>query len=83
MRIPRWLLLLVFLMPAWGSLAATKQTETPDKEMLRMMDFLKDWDVINNMEMMKELQQVAPETQQTPRSGARTPAPMRKNEAAK
>ncbi len=83
MRNLRWLLLLFFLMPAWGSLAATKQTETPDKEMLRMMDFLKDWEVINNMEMMKDMQQVAPETQQTPRSATRTPTPMRKNEAAK
>jgi hypothetical protein len=64
-------------------MAATKQTETPDKEMLRMMDFLKDWEVINNMDMMKDMQQVAPETQPSPRSGARPPAPARKNEAAK
>jgi len=80
---PRWLLLLVFVMQPLGSLAATKQTETPDKEMLRMMDFLKDWEVINNMEMMKDMQEVAPETQQSPPSGARAPTPMRKKEAAK
>ena len=83
MRNPQWLLLLVFVMQPLGSLAATKQTETPDKEMLRMMDFLKDWEVINNMEMMKDMQQVAPEMQPPPRSGTRAPTPMRKNEAAK
>ncbi len=79
----RWLLVLLFVMQPLGSLAATKPAEQPDKEMLRMMDFLKDWDVINNMEMMKDMQQVAPETQQPSRSGARAPTPMRKKEAAK
>jgi hypothetical protein len=83
MRYPRGMLLLAFLLFPLSSMAATKQTEAPDKEMLRMMDFLKDWEVINNMEMMKDMQQVAPETQPPPRSGARAPAPARKNEAAK
>lgn len=82
MRHRRWLLLAILLFPL-SSMAATKQTETPDKEMLRMMDFLKDWEVINNMEMMKDMQQVAPETQPSSRAGARSPAPARKNEAAK
>lgn len=83
MRKPPWLLLLLWVMQPLGSLAATKQVEQPDKEMLRMMDFLKDWDVINNMDMMKDLQQVAPEAGQPPRAGAREPAPTRKKEAAK
>lgn len=83
MRKSRWLLLLIFVMQPLGSLAATKQSEQPDKEMLRMMDFLKDWEVINNMEMMKDMQQVAPETNQPPRADAREPTPMRKKEAAK
>jgi hypothetical protein len=83
MRTPQWLFLLIFVMQPLGSLAATKQAEQPDKEMLRMMDFLKDWEVINNMEMMKDLQQVAPEAGQPPRAGAREPAPTRKKEAAK
>jgi hypothetical protein len=85
MRKSWWLWLLIFVMQPLGSLAATKQqAEQPDKEMLRMMDFLKDWEVINNMEMMKDLQQAAPETGQAPQaSGAREPAPLRKKEAAK
>ena len=85
MRKPPWLLLLLLcLTQPVGSFAASKTPEPPDKEMLRMMDFLKDWDVINNMEMMKDLQQVAPEGSQPPRGGAREPAaPMRKKEAAK
>ena len=85
MRNPRWvLLLIIFVMQPLGALAATKQVEQPDKEMLRMMDFLKDWDVINNMEMMKDMQQVAPETGQAPQaSRAREPTPSRKKETAK
>ncbi|MGE5820236.1 MAG: hypothetical protein ACM37Z_19580 [Deltaproteobacteria bacterium] len=83
MRKAPWLLLLLWVMKSPGSFAATKQVEQPDKEMLRMMDFLKDWDVINNMEMLKDLQQVAPETGQPPRAGAREPVPAQKKEAAK
>ncbi len=84
MRRFRWLFSFLIVLQPLGSLAATKQAaEIPDKDMLRMMDFLKDWELINNMEMMKDMQQVAPETQQPPRSGARIPAPKRQNEAAK
>jgi hypothetical protein len=83
MRKASWLLLLLWLTESVGSFAATKQVEQPDKEMLRMMDLLKDWDVINNMEMMKDLQEVAPEAGQPPRSGGRAPVPTRKKEAAK
>jgi hypothetical protein len=82
MRKSPWLLLLWMMQPL-GSLAATKPAEQPDKEMLRMMDFLKDWDVINNMEMMKDLQQVAPEAGQPPRAGVRETTPARKKEATK
>lgn len=85
MRNSWWLLFfIIFVMQPLGSWAATKQAEQPDKEMLRMMDFLKDWDVINNMEMMKDMQQVAPETGQAPQpSSVREPTPLKKKEAAK
>ena len=83
MRNGLWLLLLFWLVQPVGASAATKPVEQPDKEMLRMMDFLKDWDLINNMEMMKDLQQAAPQAGQPPRAGAREPAPARKKEAAK
>lgn len=48
------LLLMLLLDPT--ALAATKQDELPDREMLRMIDFLRDWEMIKNMEMMRELQ---------------------------
>lgn len=83
MRKRSHLFLLLWLAQPVGGWAASKPAEQPDKEMLRMMDFLKDWDLINNMEMMKDLQQVAPEPGQPPRAGAREPAPARKKEAAK
>jgi hypothetical protein len=81
-RTGSWLLL-VFLAQPLDSLAAAKPVEQADKEMLRMIDFLKDWDVITNMELMKDLPQVPPEAGQPPRAGAREPSPIRKKEAAK
>ena len=83
MRKRPWLLLLLWMMNPPGSSAATKQVEQPDKEMLRMMDFLKDWDVINNMEMMKDLQQIAPDASPPSRADTRELAPARKKEAIK
>ena len=38
--------------------AATKGNPPPDKEMLQIMDFLKDIDVIRQMDMMQDLQNV-------------------------
>lgn len=83
MRRDSWLLLVLCLAQPVGAPAASKPAEQPDKEMLRMMDFLKDWELINHMEMMKDLQQLPPEAGQPPRAGAREPAPAKKREAAK
>ena len=38
--------------------AATKDTEPPDKEMLRMLEFLRDMEIIRNLEMMKDMGQL-------------------------
>ena len=38
--------------------AATRDNPPPDKEMLQMMDLLRDIDVIRQIDMMQELQNV-------------------------
>jgi hypothetical protein len=53
-----WLMLASLLFTASMLPAATKGNPPPDKEMLQIMDFLKDIDVIRQMDMMQELQNV-------------------------
>ena len=38
--------------------AATRDQEIPDREMLRMMEFLKEMGVIKQMDMLRELHQL-------------------------
>lgn len=83
MRKSYWLFLLMFVTQPTGLHAATKDAERPDKEMLRMIDFLKDWEVIDNMEMMKDMHQVARAAEQGARAGTLPAAPPRKKETAK
>ncbi len=35
--------------------SATRDTELPDKEMLKMMEFLREMEMLKQMEMMREL----------------------------
>jgi len=75
------LLFLLLALPPAG-LAATKGVEPPDKEMLRMMDFLREMEMIKQVEMMQDLSQVE---QGDPGSDNRLqkPLPTKKKEAAK
>lgn len=41
--------------------SAEKAGDKPDPELLRMMEFLKDWEMFKHMEMLKEMQQVRAE----------------------
>ena len=79
----KWLVLFVLALTPATLLAASKQAERPDKEMLRMMDFLRDLEVIKNMDMMKDMQHVEPVGDQAPRGTAQTSLPAKKKEAAK
>lgn len=75
------LLLLLALPPA--GLAATKDTQPPDKEMLRMMDFLRDMEMIKQVEMMQDLSQVEQGGDPSSDSRLQKPLPTKKKEAAK
>lgn len=76
MRPVAWLILLVALMVSRAGFTATKDNQPPDKEMLRMMDFLRDMEMIKQAEMMQDLSQVEQGGDQgpEPRSGKSLPS---------
>jgi hypothetical protein len=77
------LALLVLLAVAHPSQPATKEAERPDKEMLRMIDFLREMEMIKQAEMIQELSQIEQAEDQTSDTRARKPLPAKKKETAK
>ena len=63
-------------------MSATKDQELPDKEMLRMMEFLREIEMIKHMEIMRDMPQVESVGAQTKDSPPRKPT-ITKKEAAK
>ena len=63
--------------------AASKEPEPPDREMLRMIDFLKDMELIKNLEMMKDIRQLEQVRDQAARDPGRSSLPTTKKEPAK
>ncbi len=63
--------------------AASKEPEPPDREMLRMIDFLKDMELIKNLEMMKDIRQLEQMRDQVSRDPGRPSTPTTKKEPAK
>ena len=51
----RWLPLVVVLIAAPAVFGATQQQQLPDKEMLKMIEFLREMEMIKQLEMMREL----------------------------
>jgi hypothetical protein len=52
---PKWLAALFLLLAGTPTLAATKDAGEPDREMLRMMEFLREIEMLKQMEMMREM----------------------------
>jgi hypothetical protein len=75
--------LLLLLAVAHPSQPATKEAERPDKEMLRMMDFLREIEMIKQAEMMQELSQVEQAGDQISDTRGRKPLPAKRKEASK
>ena len=63
--------------------AAGKDNESPDKEMLRMMDFLREMEMIKQAEMMQDLSQVERVGDQNSDTRVQQPLPSKRKEAAK
>lgn len=56
MASPSPLCILFIVLASTPVLAATKDAEQPDKEMLRMMDFLRDMEILKQMQMMQDME---------------------------
>lgn len=39
----------------FSSFAGTKEEELPDREMIRLMELLREWDMIKNLDLMRQL----------------------------
>ena len=62
--------LLFFVVAVSHSLAATKDGEKPDPEMLKMMEFLREMEVIKQIDLLQDMHRVeavADQTRTTPR----------------
>ena len=75
--------LLSVVFSAGAMAAAPKNSEQPDKEMLRMMDLLKNMDMIKQIDLMQDMQNVDPAGEASAGSGAQKSQVVKKGEAAK
>jgi hypothetical protein len=53
-----WLVLAALVLAPVASSSATKEQNPPDKEMLKMLEFLRDMDMIKQLDMMQDLHNV-------------------------
>jgi len=48
---------IVFLLISFSSsFAATKAEERPDREMLKLMELLRDWEMIKELDLMRQIE---------------------------
>ena len=79
----RCLCLLLVLLAAVTGRAATKDQQ-PDREMLRMMDFLREMEMIKQMEILRDMHAVEGlADDQVRNTNPSKPPPARKKEAVK
>lgn len=82
MRHVTWPIVLLVLAFSTVGFAANKDSSAPDKEMLRMMDFLREMEMIKQAEMMQDLSQVE-QVGQSSDTRPQKPVPSKRKEAAK
>ena len=83
MKYLRWLCLLLVLFAAVIARAATKDQQ-PDREMLRMMDFLREMEMIKQMEILRDMHAVEGlAADQVRNIKPSKPSPAHKKEAVK
>ena len=78
-----WLILAAVLFAGLPLLAASKDNERPDREMLQMMDLLRDIEVIRQMDMMQDMPDVENAGDPTKGTNSQKSAPRNKKETAK
>ncbi|HEX4989608.1 MAG TPA: hypothetical protein VFW91_12575 [Candidatus Binatia bacterium] len=82
MRHVTWPIVLLVLTVSTVGFAANKDGSAPDKEMLRMMDFLREMEMIKQAEMMQDLSQVE-QVGQSSDTRPQKSLPSKRKEAAK
>ena len=82
MRHVTWPIVLLVLAFSTVGFSANKDSSAPDKEMLRMMDFLREMEMIKQAEMMQDLSQVE-QVGQSSDTPPQKPLPSKRKEAAK
>jgi HAMP domain-containing protein len=77
-----WLVALA-LFVALAGFAATKNTEPPDREMLRMMDLLREMEMIKQIDMLQDMHNVEAGVEPVKSATPQKAAPGKKKETAK
>lgn len=75
--------LVILLIAAPALFGATKEQEPPDKEMLKMIEFLRDMEMFKQLEMMRELDRAESLGDPVKNPLPQRPAPAKKKEAPK
>jgi hypothetical protein len=63
--------------------AATKDTAPPDREMLRMMDLLREMEMIKQIDMLQDMHNFDNGAEQAKNTAPQKPAPGKAKETAK
>ena len=79
----RWLPLVVVLIAAPAVFGATQQQQLPDKEMLKMIEFLREMEMIKQLEMMRELDRAESLKEPATNSLPQKPALAKRKDAPK
>ena len=83
MKYRNGLTLALLLAAAPSAAAASKDQELPDREMLRMIEFLKEMEMIKQIELMQDLHHVDTVGDQVKNARRPKPAPAQKKETLK
>ena len=83
MKYGNWLPLAIVLAAAAPVRSATKDQEPPDKEMLKMLEFLRDMEMIRRVDMMQDLHHVEAVDDRAMNATPPKAVPVRKKETPK
>ncbi|MGH7874458.1 MAG: hypothetical protein ACREQO_19870 [Candidatus Binatia bacterium] len=74
--------LLFLVIAATMAMTATKDSEKPDPEMLKMMEFLREMEVIKQIDLLQDMHRVEAASDQT-RAAPRKTEPVKQKETVK
>ena len=75
-------MLVLLLLPQPLTLAATQQ-DKPEKEMIKLLEFLRQWDMIKDLDLLRALPAIEGEGEDGATTSSRKEFPARKKEIIK